>query len=250
MVAVDVVLALLATWIAFTLRLDALHWPTGAQWWVYGLTPVLALPVCIRFGLYRAICRFTGQAALQATGKAVVAYGIVLLGVLLWRQWPGVPHSLGVLQPLVFLLLVGSSRSAARFWLADLGDAQKKAEGRLLIFGAGTAGVQTASGIAISGQYVLLGFVDDDASKVGRSINGVPVFSPADVHDMVLRQGVTPHLLSAPARILKTAAAVLGKGAAIQRLCSNLQVDISKARHLLGWVPPVSVDEGLRRAMG
>jgi len=28
-----------------------------------------------------------------------------------------------------------------------------------------------------------------------------------------------------------------------------LQVDISKARSLLGWVPPVSVEEGLRRAM-
>ena len=61
------VLALLATWIAFTLRLDTLHWPTGAQWWVYGLTPALAVPVFVRFGLYRAIFRYTGQAALQAT---------------------------------------------------------------------------------------------------------------------------------------------------------------------------------------
>jgi nucleoside-diphosphate-sugar epimerase len=42
---------------------------------------------------------------------------------------------------------------------------------------------------------------------------------------------------------------LLGKGDAVQRLCSNLQVDISKARNLLGWVPPVSVEEGLRRAM-
>jgi nucleoside-diphosphate-sugar epimerase len=32
-------------------------------------------------------------------------------------------------------------------------------------------------------------------------------------------------------------------------LCGNLQVDISKAWQLLGWVPPVSVDEGLRRAV-
>jgi nucleoside-diphosphate-sugar epimerase len=32
-------------------------------------------------------------------------------------------------------------------------------------------------------------------------------------------------------------------------LCGNLQVDMSKARSLLGWVPPVSVEEGLRRAM-
>ena len=37
---------------------------------------------------------------------------------------------------------------------------------------------------------------------------------------------------------------------AVQRLCGNLQVDISKARSLLGWLPQTSVDEGLRRAMG
>ena len=36
----------------------------------------------------------------------------------------------------------------------------------------------------------------------------------------------------------------------VQRLCGNLQVNISKARQLLGWVPPVSVDEGLRRTVG
>ena len=42
---------------------------------------------------------------------------------------------------------------------------------------------------------------------------------------------------------------LLGKGDAVQRLCGNLQVDISKARSLLGWAPPISVEEGLRRAM-
>jgi UDP-4-keto-D-QuiNAc 4-reductase len=47
---------------------------------------------------------------------------------------------------------------------------------------------------------------------------------------------------------LDVAAALLGKNAAAQRLCGSLQVDISKARDILGWVPPVSVDEGLRRA--
>jgi len=40
-----------------------------------------------------------------------------------------------------------------------------------------------------------------------------------------------------------------GKGDAVQRLCGNLQVDISKAWQLLGWVPPVAMDEGLRRAV-
>ncbi len=197
-VALDVAMSMVATWLAFTLRLDTPNWPEGAQWWVYGLAPVLAVPVFIRFGLYRAIFRYTGQAALLATAQAVAVYGVLLLGVLLWQRWPGVPRSLGVLQPLMFLLLVGASRAIARFWLAGLGREGKKAEGRLLIFGAGMAGVQTASALAVSGQYVLLGFVDEDAGKIGRSINGLRVFAPAEVPAVVARQGVTDILLALP----------------------------------------------------
>jgi nucleoside-diphosphate-sugar epimerase len=69
------------------------------------------------------------------------------------------------------------------------------------------------------------------------------------VRRMALAAGVPARLWPLPVWVLQAAASALGKGAAVQRLCGNLQVDITKARTLLGWVPPVSVTEGLRRAM-
>ena len=42
-------------------------------------------------------------------------------------------------------------------------------------------------------------------------------------------------------------ATLLGKQEVAARLCGTLQVNITKARKVLGWTPPVSVDEGLRR---
>lgn len=196
-IGMDVVLSVVATWMAFTLRLDALHFPTGAQWFMYGLAPLLAVPVFIRFGLYRAIFRYSGQAAMLATAKAVAVYGVMLSVVLLWAQWTMVPRSLGLLQPLIFLLLVATSRAVARFWLAGL-SARAAPAGRLLIYGAGTAGVQTAAGLAVSGEFQPVGFLDDDAAKVGRSINGVNVFSPTQVLALVERLGVTDILLALP----------------------------------------------------
>ena len=197
-VGLDVVLALLATWLAFSLRLDTLNWPVDAQWWVYGLTTLLFVPVFIRFGLYRAIFRYTGQAALLATAMATGLYSAILFGILLWMQWPGVPRSLGILQPLIFFLLVASSRAFARFWLAGLSPLVGDFESRFLIYGAGTAGAQTASAMAIAAQSVLVGFVDDDPAKVGRSINGVTVFAPSEVASLVREQGVTDLLLALP----------------------------------------------------
>ena len=69
------------------------------------------------------------------------------------------------------------------------------------------------------------------------------------VRGMAQAAGVPARLFPVPVWALQAGASLLGKGDALQRLCGNLQVDISKARSLLGWVPPVSVEEGLRRAM-
>ncbi len=69
------------------------------------------------------------------------------------------------------------------------------------------------------------------------------------VRGMAQADGVSARLLPVPVWALQAGASLLGKGDAVQSLCGNLQVDISKARSLLGWVPPMSVEEGLRRAM-
>ena len=197
-VALDMVLALLATWLAYTLRLDTPNWPVDAQWWVYAIAPVLFIPVFIKFGLYRAIFRYTGQAALLATAQAVAVYGVLLFSVLIWQKWLGVPRSLGILQPLVFFLLVGASRAIARFWLAGLARSGDVSTKRYLIFGAGMAGVQTASAMAVAGPFELVGFVDDDPLKVGRSINGAPVLASSRLAEVVTAEGVTDLLLALP----------------------------------------------------
>nr|WP_315185857.1 nucleoside-diphosphate sugar epimerase/dehydratase [uncultured Albidiferax sp.] len=200
-VTLDVILGLFAMWLAFTLRLDKPHWPAGAQWAAYALCPVLAMPIFVRFGLYRAIFRYTGMAALTATAQAVGIYTLWLLAVLQclqWMQWGVIPRSIGILQPLIFLLLVGGSRSVARFWLAGLDGNSRRTDARLLIYGAGNAGVQTAAALGSTRTYTILGFVDDDTAKAGRSINGVPVYGPQDIPGIVHRENVTDILLAVP----------------------------------------------------
>ena len=59
--------------------------------------------------------------------------------------------------------------------------------------------------------------------------------------------GKKAFLLPVPAFVLEWGAALLGKRAVAQRLCGSLHLDINKTRQLLGWIPPVSVDEDLRR---
>ena len=58
--------------------------------------------------------------------------------------------------------------------------------------------------------------------------------------------GIKSKLIPVPKKLIEVAAAILGKQDVAQRLCTNLQVDISKARALLDWAPPFTVEEGLR----
>lgn len=59
--------------------------------------------------------------------------------------------------------------------------------------------------------------------------------------------GVPARLVPVPPTMLRAGAALIGKREIADRLCGSLQVDISKTRSVLGWEPPVDVDEGLAR---
>jgi len=60
--------------------------------------------------------------------------------------------------------------------------------------------------------------------------------------------GYPARLFYMPPSVLKLGAQVVNRPGIYQRLCGSLQLDITKTRQLLGWNPPVSVDEGLLRA--
>jgi nucleoside-diphosphate-sugar epimerase len=70
------------------------------------------------------------------------------------------------------------------------------------------------------------------------------------LHRVGVAMGKPARLIPVPMRLLTAGAMILGKKAMAQRLCGSLQIDISKAREVLGWTPPVSLDVGLTRAVG
>jgi nucleoside-diphosphate-sugar epimerase len=64
---------------------------------------------------------------------------------------------------------------------------------------------------------------------------------------LALALGKRAWLLPLPEGVIKLAALLMGKQAVAQRICGSLQVDISKNRELLGWVPPINMDKAMRQ---
>ena len=100
--------------------------------------------------------------------------------------------------------------------------------------------------------------VDFIVTCIAHPLAANQTFFASDGHDlsttdlvrrMAFAADVPSRLIPVPIWALRAGGALIGKGDVVQRLCGNLQIDISKAQSLLGWAPSVSVEEGLRRAM-
>ncbi len=196
----DAVLCFVTVWLALSLELGSWVVMHTSQWLAAALSLALALPVFVRFGLYRAIFRYAGVPALLAVTKAVFVYGLLYAVLLAWLGLPGVPRILGVLQPLMLLVAVGALRAIARFALsgAYLSQVKRHQLPKVLIYGAGSAGNQLAAAMANSMEMRAVGFLDDDPHLHGGELNGLPIYNPTELHDLVQRFAVSDVLLAIP----------------------------------------------------
>lgn len=197
---IDTTLCLLSVWLAFYLRLGEFYSLTKAPMWPALTSVVIALPIFIKSGLYRAIFRYSGLPAMIVVCRALLLYGIVYAGIFTFYGVYGVPRTIGIIQPILLLLLVGASRAAARVWLGGLyhKKLRKATLPQALIYGAGTAGRQLASAMVNSPEIRVVGFLDDDDRLHGHVLNGLPIHNPADLEEILSETTVTDVLLAIP----------------------------------------------------
>ena len=209
---VDSGLLIAALWLSFSLRLGEVFTPASEQLamangtglvWLFVAAPLIAIPIFVRFGLYRAIIRYLGMRAAWSVVQAVALYSVLWGLLALLSGVNDIPRSVVLINAMVSLLAVGGVRVLARWLLSgqhqgESGKGGAVAKTRCLIFGAGDAGRQLAVGLAHSREYLLAGFVDDSPELQGRDLMGVPILSVEQLEPFVEKQRVTELLLAIP----------------------------------------------------
>lgn len=198
--ALDAVLCVLSVWLAFYLRLGEWVSLFGSAIFAVVASVVLALPLFVISGLYRAIFRYSGLPAMVAVARAMLLYGVAFAVIITFLGIEGIPRTIGLIQPMLLLLLVGASRAAARVCLGGLYHQQlrKAALPQALIYGAGNAGRQLASALANSPEIRVVGFLDDDDRLYGHVLNGLPIYNPGDLAEILSVSPITDVLLALP----------------------------------------------------
>jgi FlaA1/EpsC-like NDP-sugar epimerase len=198
--SLDLSLCILTVWLAYYLRLGEFVALSGNALIAIGVSIGLALPIFLVSGLYRAIFRFSGWPALLAVARAVAIYGLLYASLFTAIGIDNVPRTIGIIQPILLLMFVGASRAFARVWLGDQYNSILKRSSRpkVLIYGAGSNGRQLVAAMTNSNEMEVVGFLDDDDRLQGHVLNGLPIYSPVDLSNLVSNLSISNVLLALP----------------------------------------------------
>jgi FlaA1/EpsC-like NDP-sugar epimerase len=196
----DLSLCVLTVWLAYYLRLGEFVTLSGNALVAIGVSICLAVPIFVVSGLYRVIFRYSGWPALFTVTRAVAIYALLYTAIFTAIGVSDVPRTIGIIQPILLLLFVGASRAFAQIWLGDqyIAILKRSARPKVLIYGAGSNGRQLAAAMANSHEMLVVGFLDDDDRLQGHVLNGLPIYSPADLKDLVTSLSIDTVLLALP----------------------------------------------------
>lgn len=204
------------------------------------------------FGLYRGIWRFASLPDLKRIIFAItLAALLVPLVLALINGLGNVPRSILVLQPLILLLMMGAGRFFYRAWRDGLFSFWNNMERtNVLVIGAGQEGASLARELSSRPEWRVVGFVDDDVSRTGMRLAGVPILGAVDELPQLLETLNFSHaIVSMPSssiaqRRRATEAAI---NAGLQVLTVPVLDDVLSGRISISHVRPVELEDILGR---
>lgn len=248
---IDVAICIFTVWFAFFLRLGEFVALSGNALWAVAASIGFAIPIFIVTGLYRAIFRYSGWPALQAVAQAVGIYALLYSAIFTAISLPGVPRTVGLIQPILLLLFIGGSRVLARLWLGGHYEIILRHANRpkVLIYGAGSTGRELAVALANSPEMQVVGFLDDDVSLQRRLLNGLPVHNPGDLALLARKRGVAHVLLAMPQVSRKRRNEILSALSELQISVRTLPslIDLAQGRVTVSDLRELEIDDLLGR---
>ncbi|GLR76444.1 nucleoside-diphosphate sugar epimerase/dehydratase [Aliivibrio sifiae] len=196
-VVVDVFFIVIAFWAAFATRLDNITddlFFNIDYWQLLAFLVPCTLLVFTKSGLYRAILRYLSlHAVLSITISAVISSAFIVF--FSYFNYLFMPRSIPVLYATYLVVLCGGSRLLVRLLLSDILGKQKK---KVLIYGAGSAGLQLANMLRQGKEYHPVAFIDDDRKKHKTTIQGITIFRPKYLDYLIKKHSVSTVLLAIP----------------------------------------------------
>jgi FlaA1/EpsC-like NDP-sugar epimerase len=242
-----------ALWLSYTLRFG-IWTPPNRLDQVAGLltAPLVAIPIFIRMGLYRAVIRFLPERAMWTIVKAMTYTTLVWVALAFITEAVTrgvVPRSVPVLFWALGTITIGGSRFIAKAMLAP-GVGMARGQRPVLIYGAGDAGAQLAATMRTQHINFVVGFLDDNPHLQGHDVAGFRVYAPSRLPELIEKYGVTEVILSMPSlglvRRQEILSNITGQGVKIRTLPPL--ADVVEGKYMVSQIREIDIDELLGRS--
>lgn len=238
-------------WAGFALQLSGPFTPEGSHYALMLLAPVVAIPVFIRLGLYRAVIRYLPERALWTIVEAMALATLLWVAGLLVAEltrFAVFPRAVPFIYFVLGTLVIAGSRFLAKHlhWLPER-DAGRRAG--VVIYGAGAAGSQLAEAMRAERRHYVAAFVDDDRSLWGRDVVGIRVFPPNRIEELIRNRGVDEVILSVPSADAARRTRIITE---ISRLPVKIRAlpaiaDLVSGKYLVSQLREIDIDDLLGR---
>ncbi|MCS6761559.1 MAG: polysaccharide biosynthesis protein [Candidatus Devosia symbiotica] len=213
--------------------------------------PLIAIPVFIKAGLYRAVIRYLPERALWTVVQAMTIAAVCWVVFVFLVELAGrgvVPRSVPIIYWSLGIFVIAGSRFTAKQLLSPVADQRQKRP--ILIYGAGESGRQLASALRQQAKHLVLGFVDDNAKLFGRDVVGLRVYSPEFLPSLIQHYRIKEVILSMPLlsvrRRREIVAVLASQGVKIRTLPSV--TDLVAGKYLVGQIKEIDIDDLLGRS--
>ena len=211
MLIVDCVLLIGILFASYSIRLDYWYFPKDDTIRLILAAPIIGIPVFIKLGMYQLVIRHISLKALLSLVNAVTLYALIwglfsFLSQADFAKAKGfdvgiIPRSVIIINWLLAIIVICGSRVVAKFFLnyefiSKSGNFNGK--NRVLIYGAGSAGVQLSSALNNSSEFNPVGFIDDNKDLQGSSVSGLNVFSVNNIEELINSLKVDEVLIALP----------------------------------------------------
>nr|WP_231609601.1 nucleoside-diphosphate sugar epimerase/dehydratase [Pseudoalteromonas sp. SWYJZ19] len=192
---IDSLFIMLAFWLALIVRLDSLE-PLKQldNWLLLALLTPISLYTFVSLGLYRAVLRYMNSQAIWAIVLGTVITTVILV-LLAFFMGIDIPRTMPFIFAWLCLLTVGGARVLVRAIIGKMTTSKKES---VIIYGAGSAGRQLATALSAGPEYFVRAFIDDDVTKHGSIIQGIPVVCFKDIYELINKRKVSKVLLALP----------------------------------------------------
>jgi FlaA1/EpsC-like NDP-sugar epimerase len=197
---------------SFSIRLGYWYFPESDLVLVIFGAPVIAVPIFVHFGLYRVVIRYVGFKALWTIVQAVSLYALVWGIIGFMAAVDGIPRTVIFINWVLSLLVIGGLRFVARMILSEdfrsftqryflrqnFKSKIDRGSKKVIIYGAGDAGVQLVSALQHSSEYNPVGFIDDSKELQGNQIRGLTIYPGDEIIDVIDKLKVDEVLIAMP----------------------------------------------------